>query len=148
MIYYLKRDFYWQPIKSIFITTIESIIFFSRCLTKEELRYRSLELEVVYLVWVYKRLCILLYFNNHRIMVLTDYKIIRRIVHYNILNIISIDRVNRRFINVSVYLLVYLLEIYHMFGRFNYISDVLLCFCIINNDIVCKSIVKSILNTF
>jgi len=127
---------------------IEPVIFFSCCLIKEELYYGSLELEVVYFVWIYKRLYILLYFNNYRIMILTNYKVTRRIVYYNTLNTISIDCINRRFINASVYLSVYLLKIYYIFGRFNYISDVLLYFYIINDNIVRKSIIESVLDTF
>ncbi len=127
---------------------IKPIIFFSYCFTKKELYYKSLELEVVYFVWIYKRLYILLYFNNHRIVVLIDYKAIRRIVYHNILNTTFIDCINRRFTNVSIYLSVYLLKIYYIFGRFNYISDVLLYFYIINDNIVRKSIIESVLDTF
>src|SRR6266699_17604 len=56
IVYHLKRDFQWQPTKNIPATAIEPVIFFSRCLTKEELHYRSSELEIVYLVWTCKRL--------------------------------------------------------------------------------------------
>ena len=115
---------------------------------KEELRYRSSELEIIYLIWTYKRLHILLYSNNYWIVILTDYEVIRSIVYYNILNTTSIDRANWRFINASVYLSIYPLEIYYIFGRFNYISDVLLYFYIINDNIVRKSIIESVLDTF
>ncbi len=123
-------------------------MFFFCCLTKEELCYGSLELEVVYFVWICKWLRILLYSNNYWIVVLIDYKAIRKIVYHSILNIISIDRVNRRFTNVSVYLSVYLLEIYYIFGRFNYMSDALLYFYTINDDTVRKSIVELVLDMF
>ncbi len=43
---------------------------------------------------MYKRLYILLYFNNYRIVVLTDYKVIKKIVHYNTLNITFINHAN------------------------------------------------------
>src|SRR6266566_9136012 len=121
-------------------------MFFSCCLTKEELYYRSLELEVVYLVWAYKRLHTLLYSNNYRIVVLTDHEAIRDIVYYGTLNITSIDRVNRRFTNTSVYLLAYLLKVYHILGQFNYIPDVLSYLRTIGDNIVRKSIVEPVLD--
>src|SRR6266566_1220483 len=52
MVYHLKRDFQWQLIKNVPVTAIELVMFFSCCLTKEELCYGSLELEVVCFVWV------------------------------------------------------------------------------------------------
>ncbi len=81
-------------------------------------------------------------------MVLTNYKVTRRIVHHNTLNTTSTNRINQRLINVSVYLSVYLLEIYYIFNRFNYIPNALSCLRIINDDTVRKNIVESILNIF
>ncbi len=123
-------------------------MFFSCCFTKEELRYRSSKLEIVYLVWMYKRLCTLLYSNNHRIVVLTDHEVIRGIVHYNILNITFIGRVNRRLINASVYLSAYLLKIYYMSNRLNYISNILLRLRTMGDNVVRKSIVEPVLDVF
>src|SRR6266699_68217 len=123
-------------------------MFFSCCFTKEELRYRSSKLEIVYLVWMYKRLCTLLYSNNHRIVVLTDHEVIRGIVHYNILNITFIDRVNRRLIIASVYLSDYLLKIYYMSNRLNYISNILLRLRTMGDNVVRKSIVEPVLDVF
>jgi len=97
---------------------------------------------------MYKRLCILLYSNNYRIVVLTDHEVIRRIVHYSILNIFSIDLTNRRLIITSVYLSAYLLEVYYILGRFNYMPDTLSRLCTIGDDVVRKNIVKPILDTF
>ncbi len=136
IIYHLKRDFQWQPIKNVPATAIEPVIFFSRCLIKKKLYYRSSELEIVYLVWAYKRLRTLLHSNNHRIVVLTDHKVIRSIVYHSILNITFIDCTNRKLTNASVYLSVYLLEVYYISGRFNYMSDVLSCLRAIDNDVV------------
>jgi len=127
---------------------IEPVIFFSYCFMKKELCYGSLELEVVCFVWVYKRLYILLYSNNYRIVVLTDHEVIRGIVYHSILNTIFIDCVNRRFINVSVYLSAYLLEMHYIPGWFNYILDVLLCLYAISDDIVYKNIAEPVLDAF
>src|SRR6266699_2334273 len=65
---------------------------------------------------------------------------------HGILNIISIDRINRRLTNALVYLLVYLLKMYYISGRFNYIPDVLSYFYAINDDIVCKNIIEPVLD--
>ena len=51
-------------------------------------------------------------------------------------NIIFINRVNCYFTNVSVYLSVYLLDVYYVFGRFNLVSDVFLRFRIVGDDVV------------
>src|SRR6266699_443434 len=110
MVYHLKRDFQWQPTKNVPAIAIELVMFFFRCLTKEELRYGSSELEVVCLVWAYKRLRILLHSNNHRIVVLTDHEATRGIVHHSTLNTTSTDRANRKLTNASVYLSAYPLE--------------------------------------
>ena len=79
---------------------------------------------MVCLIWIYKRLYILLYSNNKYIVVFIDYKAIYNIVNVINLNILSIDYINRRLINVSIYLLVYPFNIYYMFGWFNFIPDV------------------------
>ncbi len=99
------------------------MIFFSRCFIGIEQRYRLSELEIVYLVWAYKQLYILLYSNNKCIMVFTDHNAIYGIVKSINLNIISIDRINHRFTNVSVYLSVYPLNIYHIFNCLNLVLD-------------------------
>jgi len=105
-----------------------------------------LKLEVVYFVWAYKWLYILLHSNNHRIVVLIDYKVTRGIVYHSTLNTIFIDRVNWRFINTLVYLSAYLLEVYYIFDRFNYMPDVLLYLRTIGDNVVWKSTVEPTLD--
>ncbi len=52
------------------------------------------------------------------------------------LNITSIDRVNRRFTNVSVYLSIYLLDVYYISGRFNLVPNAFLRFRTVEDDVV------------
>jgi len=116
IVYHLKDKFDWKPDWTILSTEIELIIFFNRCFIKKELRYGSSELKIVCLVWVYKRLCTLRYFNNKRIVMFIDYDFIKEIVNGIMLNTSSTERINRRLTNASVYLSIYLLEVHHILG--------------------------------
>ena len=69
-------------------------------------------------------------------MVFIDYNIICDIIKNINLNTISIDRANCRLTNASVYLSIYWLDVYYIFGRFNLILDALSRFRIIGDDIV------------
>ncbi len=64
------------------------------------------------------------------------------------MNTISIDRVNQRLINASVYLSVYPLKVHYILSRLNYIPDVLSYLHIINDDTIRKNIVEPILDIF
>ncbi len=124
IVYYLKDGFEWKYGKTILIIEIEPVIFFNRCFIKAELRYGSSELEITCFIWVYKQLHTLLHSNNKRVVVFIDYEAICGIVNAINLNILSTDRINRRLTNTSIYLSAYPLDIYHMPGRLNLISDV------------------------
>ena len=69
-------------------------------------------------------------------MVFTDYNTIYGIVKNINFNTISIDRINYCLTNVSVYLSVYLLDVYYIFGCFNLILNAFSYFRIIKDDIV------------
>jgi hypothetical protein len=111
-------------------------MFLSRCFTKVELRYGSIELEVVCFVWIYKRLYILLYFNNRHIVVFIDYDAICGIVNSTILNTISTDRANCRLTNVLVYLSIYPLDVYYISRRLNLVLDTLSRLQVSGDDVV------------
>ncbi len=81
-------------------------------------------------------------------IVLTDYKSICKIVHYNILNITSIDRANHRLTNTSVYLSVYQLDIYYMPSYLNFVPNIFSYLRTLGNDIARKDDIKPILNVF
>jgi len=81
-------------------------------------------------------------------VVLIDYKVIQKIVYHNILNTTSIDRINRKLTNTSIYLSTYLLKVYYMLGRFNYMPDVLLYFRTIGDNVVRKNTIEPALDTF
>ncbi len=112
------------------------MIFFNYWFIEAEQHYRSLELEVVCLIWVYKRLRTLLYLNNKCIVILTDHDVIYNIVKNINFNIISIDCANCCLTNISVYLSVYLLDIYYIPGRLNLVPNAFLHFRIIKDDII------------
>ncbi len=127
MAYYLKDSYNWIPDTTILIYQIELVMFLNRCLTNYETNYNPLELEVACLVLYCKQLRTLLYSNRYRIVVFIDHDSIYGIVNRTSLDIVSIDRINRHFVNVSIYLTTYLLDIYHLSGRFNLIPDALSC---------------------
>ena len=91
---------------------------------------------MVCLVWVYKWLCILLYSNNKRVVVLIDHKAIYGIINAINLNILSTDYINRRLINASVYLLIYLFDIYYISRQLNFIPDMLFYLRILEDDTI------------
>jgi len=90
----------------------------------------------------------LLYFNRYKVVVLTDYKSIRGIVHYSILNITSIDQANCRLINASVYLSIYQLDMYYIPGCLNFMPDVFSRLRILGDDVVCKDDAELVLDVF
>jgi len=112
------------------------MMFFNRYFIGNKQYYRSLELEIVYLVWVYKRLYILLYLNNRYIIMFTNHNIINNIVKSTNFNTTSINRANYCFINVSIYLFVYLLDVYHIFKHYNLVLNTFLYFQTLENDAI------------
>ncbi len=132
----MKKSYIWKSNTSISIIKIEPMIFFNCYFTGGKQYYRSSELEIVYLIWAYKRLYILLCLNNRYIIVFIDYNVINGIMKSTNFNTTSINRINCRLINISVYLFIYLLDVYHILGRFNLVSNVLLYLRILKNNII------------
>jgi|SRR6266566_3065698 len=112
------------------------MIFFSCCFIRNKQYYRLSELEVVYLVWAYKQLYILLCLNNRCIMVFIDYNVINGIMKSMNFNIICIDCTNCYFINISIYLSVYPLDVYYIFKCFNFVFDMFLYFQVLGDNVV------------
>ncbi len=69
------------------------MIFFNCYFTGGKQYYRSSELEIVYLIWAYKRLYILLCLNNRYIIVFIDYNVINGIMKSTNFNTTSINRI-------------------------------------------------------
>ena len=69
-------------------------------------------------------------------MVFTDHEAIRGIVNAINLHSMSIDRTNRGFVNASVYLFIYPLDIYYILDRFNLILNIFSRLQVIENDII------------
>lgn len=138
ILFHLKNDHVWITGDLIPAIAIESIMFLSRCFIKAELNYGLSELEVAYLVWVYKRLRIILVSNPYSIVMLIDHEFTKGIVNYLILNTIFMDRVNRRLINAVIYLDAYKLNVVHLPGRLNLVSDALFRFSTSADDELCR----------
>ena len=69
-------------------------------------------------------------------MMFIDHDVINGIMKSTNFNIISIDCVNCRFINISIYLFIYLLDVYYVLRCFNFVLDVFLYFRVLEDDAV------------
>ena len=129
MLFYLQEDaqWRWDPAdpKAIPLIRVRPILYLSRCLSAAETRYGPSELEVACLVWAAKKLRTMLQSANLPVVVLTDYSATKGIVEQTNLSTSSTDRVNKRFVNASIYLLQYSLRVYHLPGRLNVVPDAL-----------------------
>jgi hypothetical protein len=113
-----KRD---EMIKS---TAIESIVSLSKTLTSIEKRYWSIELEVIAVVWVVKKLHHMIKAFKHSTIVWTDHSITATIVKQIKMFISSIDKLNLRLIRVDMYLSQFDLNVRHKFDRDHIISNI------------------------
>ena len=100
-------------------------MFLSRCLIGPETRYSPFEQEVVYLVQVVKKLCMMIHSSNHLVVVLTDYVATKGIVEKSPFTTTSIEHSNHRLIYVAIYLSKYNLQIYYLPRRLNFVLDIL-----------------------
>ena len=66
----------------------------------------------------------------------TNHNIINNIVKSTNFNTTSINRANYCFINVSIYLFVYLLDVYHIFKHYNLVLNTFLYFQTLENDAI------------
>ncbi|KAL8366740.1 hypothetical protein RB595_010549 [Gaeumannomyces hyphopodioides] len=115
----------WIPGSPIASTSVEPIMFLSRCLSAPEQNYGPSELEVGCLVWAVRRLRTHIHSSNRNTVVLTDHEATKGILAQTSLKTVSTDRANRRLVNTSVYLSAYPLDVYHMPGKLNLVPDAL-----------------------
>src|SRR5947209_20466026 len=101
MAYHLADGYEWKPGTVIPSIHVRPVMFLSRCLTREELRYGPSEQEVACLVWAVKKLRTMIYSARQAVIVLTDYSSTKGIIGQTILDISSTKRANRRLINSS-----------------------------------------------
>ena len=131
MLYYVKKVY----LKKLsfnqfsFRHVIESIFFFSRLFILVEIRYWSIELEIIDIVWIIKK--------NRHIIEIVDILTIDKIVIYTnhdaTLSIISqtsfttsfIDKFNLRLVKVSNYIQRFDFDIRHKFNKQHIVSNVL-----------------------
>jgi len=69
-------------------------------------------------------------------MVFTDHDTIGGIMKSTNFNIISINCINRRFTNTSIYLFIYPLDVYYIFGYYNLVFNTFLYFRVLKDDTI------------
>jgi hypothetical protein len=106
-------------------TTIESIVFLSKTLTAVEKRYWFIELEIVAVVWIVRKLHHMIRVSKHSIIIWTNHSATTVIIKQIKLNIINIDKLNLRLIKTIMYLSQFELNIRHKSERDHIISNVL-----------------------
>ena len=135
MIYHVKSFANWNDIDYSFRKSIEFILFLNRLFISIEIRYWSIELKFVDIVWMLKKIKHLIDSFALSIIIYTNHETILKFVKQTILIISSIDKLNFRFVRASNYIQRFDLNIRHKFDKQHIISNVLFRFVNFNNNI-------------
>ena len=106
-------------------TAIESILFLNRLLTFAETRYWFIELELVDIVWVLKKIRHIVETTNLLTMIYIDHDDVLDIVKQISLTILSIDKLNLRLMRALNYIQRFNLNIRHKLEKQHIVSDAL-----------------------
>jgi hypothetical protein len=118
-VYHLKRE---DVTKS---TAIESIVFLSKILIAVEKRYWFIELEIVVVVWVVKKLHHMIRAFKHFTIIWMNHAVTAVIAKQTKMIISNTDKLNLRLVRIEMYLSQFELNIRHKFDRDHVISDAL-----------------------
>ena len=123
MIYHVKAI--WNDKNCFSRNSIESIFFFNRLLSSIEIRYWFIELKLIDVVWVLKKVrhMIEAYDNFLSIVIYIDHELTLNIVKQITLIINFIDKLNFRFVKISNYLQKFNLNIKHKFDKQHIVSN-------------------------
>ena len=106
-------------------TKIQFILFLSRFLSSAKIRYWSIELKIVELIWVLRKTRHLIESFKLLTIVYIDHEVSVEIVKQTNLSTSFIDKLNLRLIRASEYIQRFLLNIRHKSKKFHVVSDVL-----------------------
>jgi hypothetical protein len=124
MIFHVKDDFAQEVVFN--RSNIELIMFFSKILTSIETRYWLIELEMIDIVWVMKKVRHLIETSQVSLTVIfIDHAFASDIVKQTSLNTTNFDKLNLRLIRVSQYLSSMKIEIRVRSKKFHVISNAL-----------------------
>jgi hypothetical protein len=106
-------------------TAIELIVFLSKILIFVEKRYWSIELKIVAVIWVVKKLHHMIKTSKHSTIIWTDHSATTVIVKQTKLITFNTDKLNLRLIKIVMYLSQFDLDVRHKSERDHVISDAL-----------------------
>jgi hypothetical protein len=107
------------------LTAIESIVFLSKILTSAEKRYWFIELEIVVVVWVIKKLHHMIRASHHFTIIWTNHSATTVIVKQSKMTTFNTDKLNLRLVRVEMYLSQFDLDVRHKSERDHVILDAL-----------------------
>ena len=146
MIYHVKSFANWDDIGYSFRKFIESILFFSRLFISAETRYWSIELKLIDVVWMLKKIKHFIDSFVLSIVIYTNHDSTLKIVKQIFFIISSIDKFNFRFVRASNYIQRFNFDIRHKFDKQHIMSNVL--FRLVSfNDSIKKLFDENELNT-
>ena len=128
MIYHVKENWLQKTFSKIEYssrTTIESILFLSRLLTSAETRYWLIELKLVDIVWVLKKIRHVVEATNLFTMIYIDHDAVLDIAKQTSLTISFIDKLNLRLMRTSNYIQRFNLNIRHKLEKQHVVSNAL-----------------------
>jgi hypothetical protein len=124
MIFHVKKDFEKKIIFNRF--DIQSIMFLSKILTNAESRYWSIELKMIDVVWVIKKIRHLIEASRNQLTIIfTNHSTLTEIIKQTFLNTFNIDKLNLRLVKAFQYLSILSINIKVKSEKFHIISNVL-----------------------
>ena len=140
MFYYVKKIFHKNDDKYSFQHVIESILFLNRFIIDVESKYWFIELKIIKIVWVLKKIRYIVEVTFETIIIYTNHDVAINIAKQTTLTIIFIDKFNFWLIRAFDYIQRFNLDIKHKFEKQHIISNVLFKF--VNDNI--NSSIKNI----
>ena len=126
MIYHVKNSANWNDKKYSSRKSIEFILFFNRLLIDVEIKYWSIELKLIDIVWILKKIRHLVdFFEQRSIVIFTNHDATLKLTKQTNLTIVFIDKFNLRLIKAFDYIQRFEIELRHKSNKQHIVSDVL-----------------------
>ena len=123
----LNPSFHWDKKSAIKRLAIRPIIYFSKQCIEAELRYWPIELEVACLVWVLKRIRLIILSNKSgkKVVILTNHLAIKGFCLTDVIKTSSPGKANFRLINLAIFINTFDFDIIYLPSRINIIANAL-----------------------
>ena len=130
MMYHVKIDKFHVNVDANFFISfkrqnIEFIMFLNKILSSTKKRYWFIELKIIVLIWSIRKLRMMIFNVENFIVVYINHVVNSIIVNQTKFIFNSINKLNMKFVRVSMYLFQFRFKIYHRFDKFNLIFDAL-----------------------